>query len=385
MRNMSKLRLVMLTALVALLAIPVGVAFAQEEAVTEGTAVIWDDVALSDAITYALTDVPAPPDGTEYVGWLISDDSSVKLSTGPMVLADDGTLTHTFDSNSNRYTGENLIQSYSTVAITAETTGADPDAPGSDPVFVDQVPLAAMAHIRHLLSDWPEGSGVGILTNLKLQLEAALEQANSASGAADLAGIKTSIQKAINVIEGPAGANYDATVDDPGDGIGVVAHAQAREHAAFAAGTVLGDEVVTANADNVNIAGANAETFALQARDNAVNKVLTQTDEALAKLRLGGVTSLLESALGGVDQDADGAIEYVGGDEAEAATAQAYTAAQAMATYSFGEAAAPPVEIEPTGDPTVPMLAQIALLAAMALMVAGGATLLLSRRSRSAA
>ena len=100
---MSRSRLVILAALVALMAVPVGTVLAQEEPATEGTALIWNNVAFNDAITYAMTNVPAPPEGTEYVGWLISDDGAIKLSTGPMALADDGSINHTFDSESNRY------------------------------------------------------------------------------------------------------------------------------------------------------------------------------------------------------------------------------------------------------------------------------------------
>ena len=383
---MSRSRLVILAALVALMAVPVGTVLAQEEPATEGTALIWNNVAFNDAITYAMTNVPAPPEGTEYVGWLISDDGAIKLSTGPMALADDGSINHTFDSESNRYTGENLIQNFSTVAITPEVIGADPDEPAAAPLFVDQVPLWAMAHIRHLLSDWlpGSGSGIGILNNLNDQLEAALTHANLALGSADLDGIRTHTWHVINIIEGPDGDNYDISFGDPGDKVGVVTHAQNRKHGGFAAGTVPGDEIVNTNAERVDIAGANAEAFALQARDNALTKVLPQTDMALAKLRLGGVTSLLESALDGLDADADGAIEYIGGDEAEAASLQAYTAAQAMATYSFGAQAHAP-EFQPTGDPAIPLMAQFALIAAVALIGVGGSVVLWSRRSRKTA
>jgi hypothetical protein len=261
--------LVILAALVALMAVPVGTVLAQEEPATEGTALIWNNVAFNDAITYAMTNVPAPPEGTEYVGWLISDDGAIKLSTGPMALADDGSINHTFDSESNRYTGENLIQNFSTVAITPEVIGADPDEPAAAPLFVDQVPLSAMAHIRHLLSDWlpGSGSGIGILNNLNDQLEAALTHANLALGSADLDGIRTHTWHVINIIEGPDGDNYDVSFGDPGDKVGVVTHAQNRKHGGFAAGTVPGDEIVNTNAERVDIAGANAEAFALQARE----------------------------------------------------------------------------------------------------------------------
>ena len=97
---MTKLKLGILLAVVSLTAVPV--ALVQAETPTEipadavGTAVIWDDLALSDAITYAMKDIPQPTAGTEYVGWLISDDGVTKLSTGPMTVESDGSVSHVF-------------------------------------------------------------------------------------------------------------------------------------------------------------------------------------------------------------------------------------------------------------------------------------------------
>jgi hypothetical protein len=193
---MSRLRLIALSALMLLAMLPAGPALAQVPtliSVSEGagTAVIWDNMALSDAITYTMTGVPPPGPGREYVGWLVSDDGSVKLNTGAMAVAADGSISHIFDSGNKRYTGENLIFNYDRVVITDEQAGDDPDEPAGPPVFSHQIPPGAIAHIRHLLADWPPGSGVGILTNLKLQLNVALTHANLASAPANtLAQIK---------------------------------------------------------------------------------------------------------------------------------------------------------------------------------------------------
>ena len=103
---MFRSKLIILLALVLLAAIPVGTALAQVAVTTaagkaEGAAVIWDDAALSDAITYSLTGVTAPLAGTSYEGWLISDDGSVKKSTGVMAVAADGSINHTLKSTEN--------------------------------------------------------------------------------------------------------------------------------------------------------------------------------------------------------------------------------------------------------------------------------------------
>ena len=102
---MFRSRLIILLGLVALFSISVGTALAQvavtSAQVAKGTAVIWDDMALSDAITYSLTGVTAPLAGTSYEGWLISDDGSVKKSTGVIAVAADGSIDHTLKSTEN--------------------------------------------------------------------------------------------------------------------------------------------------------------------------------------------------------------------------------------------------------------------------------------------
>ena len=78
-----KSRIIALLALFSLLlALPVGTGLAQSE--FEGAAVVYDDAASSDAIAYTMKNVPAPSSGTDLVGWLLSDDGAIKLSTGPM-------------------------------------------------------------------------------------------------------------------------------------------------------------------------------------------------------------------------------------------------------------------------------------------------------------
>ena len=150
-----KSRIIALLALFSLLlALPVGTGLAQSE--FEGSAVIWDDEALSDAITYSMKNVPAPSNGTELVGWLLTDDKETKLSTGPMELSG-GEISHTFDSDSSRYTGENLVRAYSLLVITEESAGADPDAPAGPPVYHYELPAAALAQIRQLLADLAGG------------------------------------------------------------------------------------------------------------------------------------------------------------------------------------------------------------------------------------
>jgi hypothetical protein len=390
-RSMSRTRLLMFAALLLLLALPAGPAFAQTADLDfSGTAVVSDDAALSDKITFTMSGVPAPTSGTEYVGWLVTQTR--KLSTGAMSVNADNEISNSFDATNARYTGENLIHNFGTVVITEETAGDDPDQPAGPAVYSASIPAGAMAHIRHLVSNWPPGSGVGILTNLQLELDLALTHANLAKAsfdAGDLAGVKQYLEHTINIIEGPDGPNYgdrdgDGSVQHPGGGLGVLFHAADRKHAGFAVGTTPDEADVVAHGALVDEYGANAAEWATDAVNQAL-KILDTTSLAVAGIFLGPggntVISFLDAALNGNSLSGDGGAK------------QAYTEGQLMATYTLkaggpaegevgegGGAVGVPASV---GDPSVPAAAQIALTSSAVLLLVGAATLYVQRRQRA--
>ncbi len=389
---MFRPKLIMLMALVLLTGVPTGTALAQEATdisaqVAEGTALIWDDMALSDAITYTLTGVAGPAEGREYVGWLVDDRDGTKLSTGPIAISDEGAINHVFDRHNRRYTGLDLILKFNRVVITDEVTATDPDAPAGPKVFEYAIPDGAMGHIRHLTSDWKPGSGVGILTNLKNQIRIAITSAKAASSAATLAEVQTNAQRVINIVEGDDGESFVASATQPGDGVGVLLHAADRKHAGFAAGQAPTDAIITENGAKAEIAGKNAETSAIAARDAAKN-ILGQSTISLAKIFTGSLVIHLEQALNGRDADGNGTIESI---EGEGGAVNAYIDAQRMATYTLaGEVrTVTPGDGDPTppvtGEAGIPFLAQMALGTSLLLLLLGGITMRRARRARERA
>ena len=383
---MTRAKLAILLALLVLMIVPAILAQAQE-AEPAGTAVIWDNLALSDAITYTITGAIAPATGRAYEGWLVSDDGSEKLSTGVMTVAADGSVDHTYTSP----TGRNLIHEFDKVVITDEPVpDADPDPSGIF-VYSHAIPGAdggGMFHIRHLLTNWPPGAPKGILTNLKEQLATAILHAKLASDSTTLENVQLHAHHVINIIEGEGGPNYDVAFGDPGDGIGVLAHAQDRKHGPFAAGAAADDPVIVLHAGLVDVTGKNAEDWATQARDQALVS-LSSSSILNAKIHLIPVSGLLNNALNGADTDGDGTIESIAG---EGGAVQAYVEAQLMATYTLepGGLPAPPVpEVEPApglpsvGDSSVPTLAWSGLIAGLVLVGVGGLVVVRGRRSRA--
>ena len=386
---MSKFRLSILVTLMLMATIPFGVAPTQAATVEgTGTAVIWNDQALSDAITYSMSGVTLPAADKSYEGWLVSDNGKVKLSTGVMTVNSDGTIAHTFTSPD----GEDLILNYDKVLITEEPVPDDDPGPSGAFVFSHQIPAGGIAYIRHLLSSWPGGAEKGILTNLKEQLDVGIVHGTLAKNSTTLADVHKHAHHVINILEGENGANFDASFGNPGDGFGALNHAADRKHAGFAAGSAADDAVILAGSTLVDTTGKNAADWATAARDQALT-VLATTNVALAKIFLGPggntVISSLEAARNGFDADTDGTIESIAG---EGGAEQAYVEAQKMATYTLTPGplpapAAPAVSLglPSVGDSSVSTLAQIALITSLVLLATGGLIIIRGRRSRTRA
>lgn len=361
---MSRTKLLVLFFLVSLLTIPIGTVLAQGASDAEGTAIISDVVVLGDSITISMADVPVLGDGLAYEGWLVPDGGSPPFSLGVMDVDGNGSINHTFVSED----GDNLINTYNKFVISIEPIPDDDPAPSANKPYFDEIPLAAMAHIRHLLTDWPVGSGVGILENLRMQLDTAILHATLARDSDTISNVRLHLQHVINIIEGDDGANFDASAGQPSDGIGVLAHAQDRKHAGFAAGAVS-DATISEHAALVEEYGANAENWAIEARDEALD-LLDVSDVSVVQVLINQVLGPLDAARNGISATGEGGAE------------QAYVEGQLMATYMVpGRAPAEGLGLPTVGDTTVPMLAQVALIASLLLLTAGGFLLIRDRRS----
>ncbi len=402
---MSKLQLSLSTAFILLFTLSLGTVLAQDtsgEGEFKGSAVIHDDEALSDAITFTMTNVPMLKDGLVYIGWLVSDDQSKLLKTGAMYL-DDGSISHEYDSLTLGYTGENLIYGYDRLLITVESLAGENLSPSGEVVFSYRVPPDVMEYGRHLVTDWPPGSGTGILTKLMSQIKLALASARIAADKTSLEDVKHHMEIAVNAIEGPGGDNYgdldgDGTVEDEGDGIGVIDRVNQRRETGFTLSPSLVDTFIMTHLVGLEMAGSNVEQFAYEAVDEA----LLALDELVldkAKVSAAGVVGFIENALNGVDTDASDVIDSVVG---EGGAAQAYVQAQMMATYLLRVGPIPtptptptmtpiptpiptptPIPPAPTptstptpeapsvGDQTVPAVGQLLLPIALLLLVGG--------------
>ena len=381
---MSSLKWIVLTAFVMLVALPAAQMLAKTSVDGSGTAVISDDQALSDAITYSLTGVAQPSSGRAYVGWLVSDDGTGKLSTGPITVGSDGTISHVFNSGSSRYSGDNLIAKYGKVMITEEAVGSDPDQPVGQVVFSHQINASANKQIRQLLSD--DGSGAGSLTQLKAQLTVALGHSSLANNQSNsIAQIKTHLESVVNAIEGPSGSNYgdldgNGTIASAGDGVGALVHAANSSSAGSLAASGAVDESITTHSALVGTNIGNSIDFAKLAVSEALVAV-NKTDVNTARIYAARINGLVQDALDGVDTNRDGAVSSVSG---EGAADRAYLEAQLMATYTLdnGVVPTPAPELPKAGDEMLPLMAQMSILAGFVLLVVGGSLVMSVRLAR---
>ena len=262
---MHRSKFLLILALLFAVTLSVTVAEAQTPPLGEGTgmAVVFDDMGRSDAVQITMTDVSDPPEGGQYVAWLVNDDTDAFMNIGVLELVEvvyptETTLVNaTFDSSSANYTGENLLATYSGWIITIEQAQSNPSTPSTRGVRSHVIDPGVMQHIRHLLVSFPPGSENSILTDLKEQLDIAIMYANMAKEAEDIDGLMLFTKQVINVIEGEDGSNFDSSLANPGDGKGILAHAQNRAHAGFAAGAA-DDEMLSERAATLDAAGMNA-------------------------------------------------------------------------------------------------------------------------------
>ncbi|CAI8025648.1 hypothetical protein GBAR_LOCUS14789 [Geodia barretti] len=298
---MPRLKSILILAIVTIVAVTAGLSLSQDATAqgSPGTATISDDQALSDSITYTMN-VPPPSEGTEYVGWLLSDDGSVKLSTGPMERLNDGSIMHTFDRDNSRYTGENLIQGYDKVAVTEEAAGTDPSEPGGPVVFSSQIPMGAAEHIRAIVGDGSPADGI------RTQLAEALQMARTAQSVSSLADAKNYLEGVVNMIEGSsADIDGNGSVNNPAMRTEILHNAEPVIDSAIAAGAAG-----AGGAGRVEAGARHAHESAGMARDEAVIAINAAT-QVLARLAAGGAAGFLDGALTGTPESGGASKAYV--------------------------------------------------------------------------
>jgi len=342
-----------------------GVVSAGGEADLGGSVKFRDNAQHSDSLVVELNSVDQPAAGTVYQGWLIAGDGST-ISTGVLTVTDDA---YTSGKISHAYTdpdGKNLLETYNTFAITVEQNpDDDTDTPGPF-VYSGSVSSPVFRHVGHLLVSWPQNpDSVGVLVGLRAQVKGALAHAALAQASSGLTDKQSQLHHVLNIIEGPSGANYDASYATDGDSVGILSYAEdVITHANLAKTDGSGTTTVTMNADAVVAAANELVSQVTLARDQAVTALAETADGLVLSVLTSNVTHKLTIA------------------ESDAGTA--YEAAQDIAqfTLSKGDPAPEPTptpEAPATGDVSLGGPALAVLLSGM-ILAFGGVMLMVRRR-----
>ena len=342
---MPRSKFLLVLALLLLLAVPTTVVVAQMSALGEGTATVFDDAGMSDGLKVSLTGASAPASGKEYAVWLTDAKQTALLRVGTLDVGDDGSASLTFDSGSDGYNGDNLLDTYVGWAISIEDAGSSPDRPANQGEVSEVFDEYMVGQMRTLVMS---------MSDLKAQLEVASMHAGLAAESETIEDVKSHAQHVVNVIEGSDGANYGDGGGDPGDGAGALGHVDTAKAAASMVGASGEDGSTRAMyASKAHTSATNAAMYAMMARDAALS-ALAQDDVDLAKIFVGPggktVISLLEAASNGFDANGDTEIG-----EGEGGAMQGYTEAQMTVSWTAragGLPALPTPTPMPTATPT---------------------------------
>ncbi len=344
---MSRSKILITLGLILLMTLPAAVAQAEtvaEDVVGSGTAMVKDSFGMSDMLVYSMSGVTALQSGEAYEGWLINSETGEAVSTGTMAQVN-GMIDHEWSTPD----ASNILATYDMIKVTIEPVPDEDAAPSDNLAFSAVIPSDAIDPVRQLIVAGGEAD-TGLLTQLEEQIHMAIAKVDEAQAASEISELQAATAEAVGIID---------------SGIMPLV-ASASEQANLAIAGEAGEL-----ASKVIGASDNMSAWAEEAKAGA-EVASAATDIEVARTLLNVVNGRLAAAADGVDADtADGLSD-------------AYVSAQMMATFNLKHfdvtAIGAPSDV---GDGSVPAAMQLAMLAALMLLI-GGSTLLYRERRQAA-
>ena len=166
--------------------------------------------------------------------------------------------------------------------------------------YGDSTPLVISNWINQLV-----GLG-GPARSINEQAQLARQHAGFAAEADSLDQWKAHAQHVINLVEGSSGPNYNAEGGDPGDGVGVLGHAQAVEALAAGAEEAAGDdEVLEDTAKEVTTAARKTVERARNVVSTAQRIVNATSTNITVEKEVENLVSNTEKLLNGTNEDGE--------------------------------------------------------------------------------
>lgn len=292
----------------------------------------------TDALSISVEHLSVPPAGSNYMAWLIDEQSEQIIPLGKLTQSG-ATFTQNFVSGTNGTQSHlNLIGAGNKIEITLEQGAAS--VPGSHIILSGTFPPLAFVHIRHLLFHFPTTpANIGLLVGLLGQTQQLNNQGillqNLVTGSDNKAGIQCFAQSIIDISEGAHGTNYHPLstwcklhyTTQAGDGYGILNQdgyaAMAAAHASLAATQPDSTDTIRLHAHQVEIATGNIKGWVTTIDQDALKLLANPANTS----PVAEIVSLSDHAFHGVP-GSDGQISPIPG---EAGAISAYLYGQLMA------------------------------------------------------
>jgi len=298
----------------------------QVEAEPVGLFRFQDGTAPADQVTFSTSNMPMPPDGSQYEAWLIADDGETRLSMGMIRFDTGGRGSLTFVDND----GQNLVTRYHGIEITIEPDPDNSPNPSNDVAFSATLPPGGLTHVRHLLSAFPGAPNQtalvrGLQTDAELVQGLAQEMLDSFE-AGDEANARLQAEKILNIVVGSQSDdhkdwNEDGNVDDPSDGFGLLLNS---DNAGYIQGTFTHANLALTSPDatqnmlthgeHVKITANNVGEWTPQLRDQLIAILEAPTGSSELSGMIRQAVALTNQMLNGIDINGNENIEPIPGE-----------------------------------------------------------------------
>jgi serine/threonine protein kinase len=291
-----------------------------------GRVTFSDFNALLDKTTISLSGLPLPEAGTHYEAWGLALGGETRRNVGSFTVNENGQGQLVFINPSQ----ENFLSLFDQIEVTIEPNNdPNPNESSGDVVASSVFPPLALIHVRHVVVSF-HGAPQGIaliqgLWNTADAIDDSIYELQDAFANGDEELLRRKNEEIINLLAGSTNANHyrdwneDGTIDDPGDGYGLLENGeqgyilQTASHAEFAAQSADATENIQIHSAHVVLCIENVKGWSEQLLEKALQLQEMPFGADMQVLIL-EMRILSDQALFGVDANGNELIEPILGE-----------------------------------------------------------------------
>ena len=289
-----------------------------------------------DRISFSLTEITPPENGTHYEAWLINNDGTTAQDIGPITFDASGIGQLVFTDPGKR----NLLQDFDQIQITKEQDGVSISEPTGEVVYSSIFPPQALAHVREVLVSFDgvpnglalmqglyyySGSYIDISINGDKSVDPDIPLVEAYNNG-DEAAVRKRTEEVINLIVGNQSDQYldydkDGVIDNnDGDGYGSLPNGDQPGYFQQTALSVKNAADAADSTPNIREQSGNIQ-ICIQNMGEWTNQILPLALQ-MADMPFGPamkpvideISALSTRLVNGVDADEDGLVEPISGE-----------------------------------------------------------------------